>query len=485
MNRCSYNIDGMTMCTNVRITGCLLVTHLPVKAELLRQPQLSGEPLIVTIPGRGRLAVLDASREAVGVMEGQTVSEALSQCSGAVTLPADPVYLSEINDTLLAALCDAVPQVEAAEPGVFYLDLAGMADMYGGTDGMADRILSACDARWSPRLGIGEGKFPAWCAAARAHGNGWLQVPDDVATWLAPLPVSWLPLGPDSATRLSGFGFRTLGDVAALPASSLAEFLGPTGMRIWKLASGIDPEPVIPTHLPETLTERLEFPFPVDTVSGTEAGVRALSERLWRSAVLRGRRVGHVAIEGGLLSGGVWRFDRTLREPATSAETLTKALLAGLGARDALGAGRWPDEALEDLSLTLSDFSAETGRQSTLWSRPPRRVPPEIDGVERLVRMIPGSPLPERRWAFASSLAPLSIPSPVKVSLTGDAPRRVSAEPATWHAVDRVIDLWEVDTEWWTNDPVRRRYWRLALSDGGLMTVYHDLIAGGWFRQGY
>ena len=473
------------MCTDVRVIGCFLVTHLPVKAELLRHPQLNGHPVIVTIPSRGRQVVLDASSEAKGVLEGQTVSEALSQCSRAVTVPADPPYFSEINDTLLAGLYDSVPHVEAAELGVFYLDLAGMADMYGGMEWMADAILSACDGRLAPRLGIGAGKFPARCAAARADASGWLQVPDNAHAWLASLPVSWLPLDSDSTTRLSGFGFRTLGDVAALPAPSLSEFLGPDGMRVWKLANGIDPDPIVPTILPETLTERLEFPFPVDTVSGTEAGVSALTERLWRSAALRGRRVGYAALEGDLISGGVWRFDRALREPATSAETLTRALLAGLGSRDALGTGRWPDEALVDLSLTLSDFSPETGRQSTLWSRPPRRVPPEIAGVDRLVRMIPGSPLPERRWAFASSLVPLSRPSQVKVSLSGDTPQRVWAGTASGHAVDRVVDLWEVDTEWWTSDPVRRRYWRLALSDGGLITVYHDLIAGGWFRQGY
>ena len=476
---------SMRICTDVRMTGCLLVTHLPVKAELLRQPRLAGRPLIITTSSRGRQVVLDASGEADGVQEGQTVSEALSQCSGAITLPADPIYLSEINDRLLGTLCDAAPEVEPGELGVFYLNLAGMCGMYGGIDAMTGTILSACDARLAPRLGMGVGKFPAWCAAARAGAGGWLQAPDDVPAWLASLPVSWLPLDRDSVARLAGFGFATLGDVAALPSSTLSEFLGPTGMRTWDLANGIDSEPLIPTVLPETLTERLEFPFPVSTTSGVEAGVNALSEKLWRSASLRGRRVGHAAVEGDLLSGGAWRFDRILREPATSAEMLTRALLAGLGARDTLGGGRWPDEALLDLSMTLSDFSAEIGRQSTLWPRPPRRVSPEVAGVDRLVRMIAGSPLPERRWAFASSLVPLSMPLPVKVSCNGDTPRRVSAGQVAWRGVDRVVDLWEVDTEWWTNDPVRRRYWRLALADGGLVTVYHDLTTGSWFRQGY
>ena len=49
----------------------------------------------------------------------------------------------------------------------------------------------------------------------------------------------------------------------------------------------------------------------------------------------------------------------------------------------------------------------------------------------------------------------------------------------------QVVDRWEVDTEWWTPEPVNRSYWQLALTDGGLLTVYRDLDTGEWFRQGY
>ena len=490
--RCALNTRLATIAAIMKLidstsTGCLLVTHLPVKAERLRRPELAGQPLMITAGTPGRQTVLDASVAAVGVREGQTVAEALSRCSGAVTLPSDSIYLSEVNDRLLAALCGVVPNVEPAGLGAFYLDLTGMAGMYGGVDGLAGAILSACDQRLSPRLGIGGGKFPARCAAARAYAGGWLRVPDDAAAWLAPLPVSWLPLERDDAARLAGFGIATLGDVAALTPASLTEFLGPTGLRAWNLAGGVDPEPVIPTVLPEVLSERLEFPFPVDTAAGVEAGLRALSERLWRSSALRTRRVGHVAIEGSLLAGGAWRFDRELRQPAASTDALVRALLAGLDAQDALGAGRWPEGPLMDLTLTASDMSPESGRQSALWTQPPRRIMPNVAvaGVDRLTRMVPNSALPERRWAFASTLAPLAAPSPVWVSCRGDTPQRVSGDPAGGKAVAKVVDLWEVDTEWWTPAPVRRRYWRLALDGGGLLTVYRDLDTGDWFRQGY
>ena len=471
--------------SEARLTGCLLVTHLPVKVELRRRPELSGQPLVVTTGGPGRPLVLDASREAVGVWAGQSVSQALSRCVAAATLTADTIRLAQVNDGILAALCGVVPRVEPDALGVFYLDLTGMADMYGGMAGLAEAVLSAIEEWLRPRLGIGSGKFPAYCAAARAEAGGWRLVPADVVRWLAPLPVSWLPLERDATARLEGFGIRTLGEVAALPPASLSEFLGPAGARAWRLANGVDPDPVIPAVLPESLSEELEFPFPVDTTAGIEAGLRALADRLWRSGLMRGRCVGRAALEGRLLAGDAWQFDRVLRQPAASADALVRSLLAGLGAQDTLGAGRWPDGPLLDLAITASDLMPETARQSALWTQPARRTLPDVPGVDRLARLVPDSALPERRWAFASSLAPLSAPSPVQVMCSGETPRRVSAGRVDWRSVDRVVDLWEVDTEWWTPEPVRRRYWRLVLADGGLITVYRDLITDCWFRQGY
>ena len=134
--------------------------------------------------------------------------------------------------------------------------------------------------------------------------------------------MSWLPRQDDGVSRLAGFGINTLGDVTKLSPTSLAEFMGSDGFRVWQLAHGIDPEPVAPTPLPERLSERLEFPFPVDTVTGIEAGIKSLTERLWSSPGRRARLVGEAILQGELLSGGHWRFERVLRQPAGSADAL-------------------------------------------------------------------------------------------------------------------------------------------------------------------
>ena len=50
--------------------------------------------------------------------------------------------------------------------------------------------------------------------------------------------------------------------------------------------------------------------------------------------------------------------------------------------------------------------------------------------------------------------------------------------------VSEVVDTWLVEDEWW-RAPVARRYVRLALADGRLVTLFEDLLAGDWYLQRY
>ena len=457
--------------------GCLLVTHFPVKSEMRRRPELAGVPLLITDGKSTRPLVVDASPEAAGVRVGQTVAAALSRCGDAVTLAADWPYLDDANRGLLEALRYTAPAVEPAGYGRFYLDVVGLSELAGGKRLLAGSLLSVCDAAWRPRLGLAMGKFPAFCAAGQSAPGSWRQAPADVARWLAGLPLHWLPLADRDVERLADFGCRRLGDVARLSPAALVDYLGPDGRRIKQLAMGMDDSPVSPSEEPERYAEHLEFPFPVDTVSGLQAGLRSLAERLWRRAGLDGRRVGEVELAGSLDSGGVWQFGRVLRNPAVSADGLCRTLVA------VLGAGNWPAGALTDLALTVGRLSAETGRQSGLWAGTKRPAVPDIPGVERLSAVDLGSPLPERRWVIGRSLRPLVVPEPAAVDCVAGVPRGVQTDGQTWRAVAAVSDIWDVETAWWTNSPEHRRYWGLAMAGGGLVTVYRDRRDGGWYRQ--
>ena len=49
--------------------------------------------------------------------------------------------------------------------------------------------------------------------------------------------------------------------------------------------------------------------------------------------------------------------------------------------------------------------------------------------------------------------------------------------------VDAVRESWLVEDRWWTDAPVRRRYWEVVTDDGRSLVVFRDLVRDGWFSQ--
>jgi hypothetical protein len=50
-------------------------------------------------------------------------------------------------------------------------------------------------------------------------------------------------------------------------------------------------------------------------------------------------------------------------------------------------------------------------------------------------------------------------------------------------AVDTVAEEWVVEDRWWTDEPLRRRYFELVLVDGRNVVVFRDATGGGWWAQ--
>ena len=50
-------------------------------------------------------------------------------------------------------------------------------------------------------------------------------------------------------------------------------------------------------------------------------------------------------------------------------------------------------------------------------------------------------------------------------------------------AVAAIRETWLLEDRWWTEQPLRRRYWEVVTTDGVDRVVFHDLIEGGWWRQ--
>ena len=50
-------------------------------------------------------------------------------------------------------------------------------------------------------------------------------------------------------------------------------------------------------------------------------------------------------------------------------------------------------------------------------------------------------------------------------------------------AVEAVRESWLVEDRWWTDRPLRRRYWEVVVSDGRDVVVFRDLDEGRWYAQ--
>jgi hypothetical protein len=50
-------------------------------------------------------------------------------------------------------------------------------------------------------------------------------------------------------------------------------------------------------------------------------------------------------------------------------------------------------------------------------------------------------------------------------------------------SVTAIRETWLLEDRWWTDRPLRRRYWELVTTDGVDRVVFHDLIDGAWWRQ--
>ncbi len=88
-------------------------------------------------------------------------------------------------------------------------------------------------------------------------------------------------------------------------------------------------------------------------------------------------------------------------------------------------------------------------------------------GAEVAPRRAPGAP---RR---------LGVPLAVRVQ-SGASGRPVRIEG---DAVDAVRESWLVEDRWWTDRPLRRRYWEVVTTSGRDSIVFRDLVDGRWYRQ--
>lgn len=261
-------------------------------------PGLRGRAVVVGGPSR-RGVVCAASYEArpFGVRSAMPIGEALRRAPHAVVVAPRMARYAAVSAQVFAIFGRFTPLVEGLSLDEAFLDVTGSRALFGAPAAIAAQIKDAVRAELGLpcSAGVASSKFAAKIASDLQKPDGLVVVPDDVAGFLAPLPVERMwGVGPKTAVRVRAAGFSTIGDLARSDPATLERVFGSWGRTVHALASGVDARAVVPDHDAQSVGAEETREFDLHSAAEIEAPLLAQCERVAERLVaggLRGRVV--------------------------------------------------------------------------------------------------------------------------------------------------------------------------------------------------
>jgi protein ImuB len=309
--------------------ACVVIPGFELRAALRERPRLALEPAaLAPEPGsEPLLGPVTAAAEAAGVEPGMRLGEALATCPSLQLVDPDPAAAGEAWEQIVRKIEDAGFAVDPAAPGCAYFETRGVERLYGGLEPALKRALASVGPGWDARVGAAGRRFAALAAANVARSGQALVVSDErTREFLAPLPLTLLPVDAGRRQELEDLGVKKLGELAGLPGGAVAERLGPDGRRAWSLARGGSSGRVRGRRPAAELTETLEFPEAVGNELTLRRSLGVLLDRLLARPERGGRAMRKLALAARLVGGGSWRRTITLRDATAEPVRLRAAL---------------------------------------------------------------------------------------------------------------------------------------------------------------
>lgn len=305
-----------------------------VAVELLRRPELVGQPVVVG--GRGdpteRAVVSSASYDAraCGVRSGMALKIAVRRVPEATFLPVDfPVY--EAASAQVMATLRAVPGA--------VVEVLGWDEAFVGVE-TDDPVATAHQIRAAVlqatglhcSVGIGDTLVRAKIATDFGKPQGTFQLTRD--TWMEvmghrPTTALW-GVGAKIGARLEAIGIRTVADLAAADEEALVAAFGPaSGAHLGRLGRGggrsrPDDTPwVARAHGRET-TYQADLTTPDDV----RAALTELSQRVVDDVGKEGREVQRVHLKVRFAPFFTFTKVRKLKEPTVDVDVVTETAYA-------------------------------------------------------------------------------------------------------------------------------------------------------------
>ncbi len=490
--------------------ACVDVPELPLQLLLRREPSWRTRPVVVVKDDRPQGIVLHANTHARNhrVLPGMTFAAARSL---ATTLHAAVVPREDVDaavSELHLRLSNASPRVEPsmAEPGVFFVDPAGMVPLFGSLEQWAEAL--ATELRGGDFVGsvvVGFHRYRSYALGRHAAAQGrravWV-LPDPVteARRSAAVPLQQLGIDPDLRDQLRVLGVRTLGDFLRLPPAELALRFGEVATRLHAMASDRF-TPMQPRELADPVTAQLQLEPPDGDHTRLLFGLKGTLHRAMDRLAERGEAMTVLHLRLVLDHAGA--HDEFI-EPAEP--TLDVPMLVDL-VRLRLESLVLP-AAVEEVIVRLEGIRA-TAEQLALFRTQRRRdLDAAARAMDRLRAMfgpeavtrakLRAAHLPEASFAW-EQVQRIDFPSPPALQELPPLCRRVLPrpvplpprprhEPEAWlgrrGAVARLDGPYRVSGGWWVRT-VERDYYYAETQHGEVLWIYYDRPRRRWFLHGY
>ena len=279
-------------------------------------PSLADRPLIVGGGKRGVVATACYIARTYGVRSAMPMFEALSRCPHAVVVKPNMAKYVEAGREVRKRMRDLTPLVEPLSIDEAFLDLTGTERLHGMS---AARVLARFaaqverDVGITVSIGLSGNKFLAKIASDLDKPRGFaVLAPAEAPAFLAPRPVGFIyGVGAVSAAKLANDGFRLIADLQRADERDLMRRYGEEGLRLWRLARGIDDRSVDPER--ETKSVSAETTFDRDI-----ADFRPLEQHLWHLCEKVSSRLKTQGLAGATVTLKLKSADFKLRTRARS-----------------------------------------------------------------------------------------------------------------------------------------------------------------------
>ena len=275
------------------------IIHLDMDAffasvEVLDNPELRGQPVIVGGGLRGVVSAASYEARRYGVHSALPVATARKRCPSGVFLPPRLARYREISTRIMTIFKRYTPLVEPLSLDEAFLDVTGTERLFGPAPELAVRIRGEVrtEVGLTVSAGVATSKLVAKIASDLNKPDGLTVVaPGTEVDFLTPLAITRLPgVGPATVRQLTLLGVRTIGDLARVPEAILVRKLGQAGSQLRAAALGLDSRPVEPERAAKSVGH--EETFAEDLVA-----MAVIRRELLALAVKVGKRLRRYGVE--------------------------------------------------------------------------------------------------------------------------------------------------------------------------------------------